>query len=113
VHLPDALHLRTDARLVGELVAGLLDHAIRATRGEIEVWLDDAGTLTVRVDRRWLDGDAIATLSVATADPPFDRTTLGLFVAGAVARMLGTTVQVEGDRGVTVSLPASVATLPN
>jgi len=107
VHLslvPTAV-LQTDARLAGELVGGLLDYLLREVTGStIRLTLDAGGLLEIAVDRDWITPRVSATLPAATNDPPFAEPTLGLYVAGAAARLLGTVIQTAADHSLTVSL---------
>lgn len=107
IELPDRAVFRTDTRLAGELVAGLLDYTLRSVpAGKIRVLLDAGGLLEFSVDRAWITPEVSAMLVVATNDPPFGDATLGLYVAAGAARLLNTPIRTVSERSLQVSLIA-------
>lgn len=105
VSLPPRIDIFTDARLVGEIVSGLVDHVMRSLRdAHAVIEIDADGLLSFQVDRPWLVNGSVAILTVATADPPFDSPALGLYVAGAAARLMGCPPDLVSDRVVRFDL---------
>lgn len=110
---PERVVVRSDGRLVSELLGGLLDHALRTVvGGKIRVVLDAGGLLEVAVDKPWITNELNAVLAVATNDPPFGEPTLGLYVAAGVARLINTQLRVTSDRAVQVALAVQAAGTP-
>lgn len=104
VELAERTEVASDARLVGELVGGLLDYVLRSVPGGIiRLRLDSGGLLDFSVDRTWITPSVAAMFAVVTNDPPFGDAMLGLYVAGGVSRLLGTSLQTLSDRTLQVS----------
>jgi len=104
-HLPDRWTIRSDARLLGLIVGGLLDHALRRTAGTIVVSADPA-TRAVRImaEARWLNPADQAALTVFGGPLELDAAMIGLHVARLAAAALNVSLLVERDGEVVLRL---------
>lgn len=100
--LPDKWLFHTDPRLVGEMIGGLVDHALRRADGRaVTVCASpDAGELAVAVDRPdWVRPADEQMLQPAAEISSFDPSTVSLVVAGRCAELLRVDLRVESDAG--------------
>lgn len=105
VDAPSKLVIRSDARLAGEIVGGLLDHALRASNTSmVRLSIDAGGTVEISTDRAWINDEASCVLNIVTNAPPYGDPMLGLWVASAATRLLGQSLRCSSDRSVTFSL---------
>lgn len=105
VDAPPQVVIRSDARLAGEIVGGLLDHALRtAPASPVRLSIDVGGTVEVSTNRPWITNEASCVLNIVTNAPPYGDPMLGLWVAAAATRLLGQTLRCASDRSITLSL---------
>lgn len=105
VDAPPQVVIRSDPRLAGEIIGGLLDHALHATHpSPVRVSIDAGGTVEIAANRPWINDEASCVLNIVTNSPPYGDPMLGLFVAAAATRLLGQSLRCSSDRSVTLSL---------
>lgn len=98
IELPTNLRAVVDPRLAGEMIGGLLDHALRQANagGSIRVDFDPvAGAVRVLAPAPWLGVNERRLLAGAGELNGFDPPDLGLFVAGRCAALAGIELQTD------------------
>lgn len=104
--LPESWVIQSDPRLLGEMLAGLLDFAISRDAAIELSARPNTRSIKLRAATVWLDPAAEQMLQPAAEISEFDAPTVSLFVAGRCADLLGAEISVDTPAG-----PAQVLTV--